>query len=548
MEVLVAIAGCKAVETVDRPLQRHRIDFQQIGQGLDRRGLAKIALLAPGLRLARARHGSREHVVAQELAVEHGPTRHGRRRLVPLQHGLAIGHVGAAFVHVAHAALVDEDGVGRGRQPLGRRLDVIVLCARRQGRLIADHLLHLGDGGAAPHHLLDHLAGVARRDIGPFLGGSRLILVAHPLVARETARIDEHAQARAHAPGTAVLDGRHAFDHVVLDNQLAHGRIDPNVDTGLERSLQHPALQRGSARDQAPPSELGENRPQAHLHHQRLAAPGLLEGAKQHRFVERRSELEKARPKLVLPRTKLVDVEQVSHHRPAVGRAAGAVVVIVRPRVDPPELDPLIDEEVDHLGRLDQIGMAALARSPGRIVMVADDAVEIGGRLLVAVLHPVLLHEAVVGYPHDAAGARRGAADKVCLFKDQNGLARGAHHKPRAHGASAASHDHEVVHFIKAVHPASLPFCPGSFRTAAPASTPRTAAKKRRTFRQPERSRTDPIAPMLAYARQAIGGTPGRYQASQGRPDRGLFRRAAQRSSAAKKKQSCLFVFWGGDS
>ena len=172
-------------------------------------------------------------------------------------------------------------------------LSVAVFGAGRHGLLIAHALLHLRDRGAVTHHLLDHLALVRAHGHAPLGLGAGLVLVAHGLVVREATGVHQHAEARTHAPGPAILDRDDAGDGAVLDDEFADRRFGANLDALFEDCLQHAALQRGAAGDPMPcPSASAPMARKADLGRQELGLPGDLEQLQFHDVLEHRGQQE----------------------------------------------------------------------------------------------------------------------------------------------------------------------------------------------------------------------------------------------------------------
>ena len=454
MEVLVHALVDEAVPTLDGGLQGRGIDVDQPRQLFNGVGLLEIALLGPGVGLLGARHGAGQHVILDKGLIEDRPAGDGGNRLVPLEHGLAIELVGAAFVHVANARLVHEDGVRLARQALGGRCREHGLPAWRQGGLVADHLVHLGQDAANALHLDMHLAHVALVGLRPFALGAGHVLVAHGLVASKAAGIDQHAQLGADAPGLAVLHGHHACHRAVLDDEFRDGRLQAHIHPSLQACLQHPPLQGGAGPEDILARQLSADSAQDHLQERFFAGPALLKIGQLKAFIEPRWRGKEAWTQLGLPLAQFVGVEELGRQAARGFAAARKFVVVVRPEVGAAlELQTLIDQEVDHLGGFMGIGQAALARGArSRARVGGHHRVHIVDRCFCAVLVTRRAHEAVVGDPHHAARLCSRAASPGRLFQDHNGLARLAHDQRRTHRAGAVAHDHPIERLVKCGH------------------------------------------------------------------------------------------------
>ena len=189
----------------------------------------------------------------------------------------------------------------RGGQRLRGRFDISVLRARRRRGLITDHFLHLSDGCAAAHHLLDHFPGVARRHVRPLRQCAGLIEIAHALVARETAGIDQHAKPRAHAPRASLSHGHNAFDRAVGDDQLRYRRLGADIHARGKCCLQHAALQRLAGRHEFFSGDLRDDRASHDFRDDETRLPGPLVRGHVHHFLKRSRHLQEAGPQFLFP-------------------------------------------------------------------------------------------------------------------------------------------------------------------------------------------------------------------------------------------------------
>ena len=133
-------------------------------------------------------------------------------------------------------------------------------------------------------------------------------------------------------------------------------------------------------------------------------------------------------------------VECLGDDRPPLDRGAGQVVAVVGmpPAGEETELGPC-DEIVDRPGPVLQIDRAARIRPA-----IADQRVEIGGRILRAVDEPRLPVLAVAGYPERAGRCCPGAAHLKRLLADQHVEPFERGDQRRGHPARPGAGDQEI--------------------------------------------------------------------------------------------------------
>ena len=458
VEIGVVIVGDEAVEAVDRRAQRGRIDLERGSKRFNRIGRVEEARLGPFGWLLRSRHGAGDHHVLHHPVVKNCPTGDRRHVPVPLNHGAAIGRVGSTLVQIARAGLINQNGMRSRSQPLRTRLHRPCFGARRQRQLAADIAVPLGDRSPMAHHLLDHLSGIAFCGAGVIDRRSGEIGITHLLIQSKPTGIDQHAQLRADPPGLALLFGHDANHASILDNQLLDRRIDTQIGARLQCGLHHAALQGRTGGHVALAGQLGGDDPQAHARQRPFGRPRFLDVRQLQRIFERNRQRQKVWPQERLVLAQFVDVEQVGHDGSARDRRTRRFIIVIRPVADPRELQPLLDQKVQHPRPFGDESVPPGRRCARRIIAVAHNRIEIGCRLLGTVRHAGLLHKRIVRNPHHPARTGRGAADQVGLFQNDRRLARRTRDQCRAHRAAAAAGDHKVKRFVKSTHRHCYPF------------------------------------------------------------------------------------------
>ena len=181
--------------------------------------------------------------------------------------------------------------------------------------------------------------------------------------------------------------------------------------------------------------------------------------AQLHAFAQRRVHFEEAGAQGIGQRTQFLAVERLGNHRARGLAAAGKLVIIVRPEgVAALQFYPLFDQEIDHPGRLVDIGLPLFTGRSGRIAAVQLlQGIKVSQPGLGAVRLAIGAQEAVVGDPHDPAGLGRGATEVLGLFQHDDGLARLAHDQRRGHRACPAADHYPVERLVKSGHPPKSP-------------------------------------------------------------------------------------------